>query len=790
MADEKDIQSSEMLSTIFKLNPDAIALTRVSDGKFIDCNHEFLNQIGYSRNEVIGHTSLELNLYSFKKRQEYLDEISKEKFLYNFEVKLRRKDGDFIYILYSARFITLGGEQIILNIGHDITERKKSEDKQEKLSKQLQLALDAAKMGWWHYNPITDISSYDKRYKEIFGVLGSERPNDEILKLLHPDDLPEVWKKVEEALDPVNPIKYHAEYRIYRNNEIRWIEAHGITTFEGHGNSKHAVSLVGTVNDITERKRSDKYQQELLEKEQLLTEELQTTNEELQAVNEELMSSNEELMHQREELIHLNQAIFESEKRMNRSQEIAHLGSWELDINNNHLSWSDEVYRIFGLQPQEFDATYESFLENIHPDDRQAVDEAYSASIRDGKDTYEIEHRIVRKYTGEIRFVYEKCEHFRDSKGDIVRSVGMVHDITNRIKTEEKTKRILESIGESYVEYDNEWRYVDVNTKTEKLIGIDKDKLVNKVVWELFPQLIGTKQYKELHRAKKENIPVKFETQSLLSKNWYEINAYPHPEGLSVYSNNINERKQNEKNLKESEEKYRTLHETMRDAFVSVKMDGQLHDCNDIYLNMLGYTEDEIYNLSYVDLTPEKWHAMESEIVDAQILTRGFSDVYEKEYLRKDGTVIPVELKTFLIRDHEGDPLYMWAIVRDITERKHQNKREQKFIEELKRSNEELERFAYVSSHDLQEPLRMVTLYSQLLERRYKDSLDSDAYDFIEYIVENAKRMKQLIDDLLEYSRVTSQAKEFENIDVEKVLENVLSNLAIPIVENNVNCNT
>ena len=165
------------------------------------------------------------------------------------------------------------------------------------------------------------------------------------------------------------------------------------------------------------------------------------------------------------------------------------------------------------------------------------------ASIRDGKDTYEIEHRIVRKYTGEIRFVHEKCEHFRDSKGDIVRSVGMVHDITDRIKTEEKTKRILESIGESYVEYDNEWRYVDVNTKTEKLIGIDKDKLVNKVVWELFPQLIGTKQYKELHRAKKENIPVKFETQSLLSKNWYEINAYPHPEGLSVYSNNINERK-------------------------------------------------------------------------------------------------------------------------------------------------------------------------------------------------------------------------------------------------------
>ncbi len=82
---------------------------------------------------------------------------------------------------------------------------------------------------------------------------------------------------------------------------------------------------------------------------------------------------------------------------MNRSQEIAHIGSWELDIVNDHLFWSDEVYRIFGLQPQEFGATYEAFLEAIHPDDREAVDEAYSSSLREGRDTYEIEHRVSKK---------------------------------------------------------------------------------------------------------------------------------------------------------------------------------------------------------------------------------------------------------------------------------------------------------------------------------------------------------------------------------------------------------
>jgi PAS domain S-box-containing protein len=140
-------------------------------------------------------------------------------------------------------------------------------------------------------------------------------------------------------------------------------------------------------------------------------------------------------------------ALRESEERLNRSQKIAHLGSWELDVVNNRLTWSDEVYRIFGLKPQKFKATYEAFLERVHPDDRKAVDEAYSGSLREGRDTYEIEHRVVRKSTGEIRYVHEKCEHIREKSGKIIRSIGMVHDITElKIAEEdlEKMNAILE----------------------------------------------------------------------------------------------------------------------------------------------------------------------------------------------------------------------------------------------------------------------------------------------------------------------------------------------------------
>ncbi len=136
-----------------------------------------------------------------------------------------------------------------------------------------------------------------------------------------------------------------------------------------------------------------------------------------------------------------SEKLLEREARLRKTQEMAHIGSWELDIATGNLIWSDEVYRIFGLQLQEFPATYRAFLDYVHPQDRAAVDSAYSTSIQAGVDSYEIEHRVVRKHSGEVRFVHEKCEHLRDASNRIVRSVGMVHDITNRRNAEEALKK-------------------------------------------------------------------------------------------------------------------------------------------------------------------------------------------------------------------------------------------------------------------------------------------------------------------------------------------------------------
>ena len=138
----------------------------------------------------------------------------------------------------------------------------------------------------------------------------------------------------------------------------------------------------------------------------------------------------------------------------------------------------------------------------------------------------------------------------------------------------------------------------------------------------------------------------------------------------------VTEQKQMEEILRASEAKYRHLHESMMDAFIQADMSGRIIESNGVFLNMLGYNEDEIRDLTYLDITPKRWHDLTSRTMD-QVLSRGYSDLYEKEYWRKDGTLVPVELRTLIFKGKDGNPSGIWAVVRDITERK---KIEQKLI--------------------------------------------------------------------------------------------------------------
>jgi PAS domain S-box-containing protein len=155
----------------------------------------------------------------------------------------------------------------------------------------------------------------------------------------------------------------------------------------------------------------------------------------------ELKIANEQLREEITQRKQVEEALRANEKSLAEAQRIAHMGNWDLDLVKNELRWSDEIYRIFGLKPQEFRATYEAFLDAVHPDDREFVNKSYTTSLKNNT-PYDIVHRIERP-DGEVRYVHEKAEDIKDEKGKTIRSIGTVQDITEQKQAEDRIKASL-----------------------------------------------------------------------------------------------------------------------------------------------------------------------------------------------------------------------------------------------------------------------------------------------------------------------------------------------------------
>ena len=227
--------------------------------------------------------------------------------------------------------------------------------------------------------------------------------------------------------------------------------------------------------------------------------------------------------------------------------------------------------------------------------------------------------------------------------------------------------------------------------------------------------------------------------------------------------------------LRKSEAKYRVLHESMVDGFVFVDMQGKIRECNEAYCAMLGYTPEEISNLTYYDLTPEKWHAKEQEIVYTQILVNGFSNVYEKEYRRKDGSIFPVELRTFLVHNVQGEREGMWAIVRDLSERKR-IERVQKDLENQLHQAQKMEsvgRLAGGVAHDYNNMLSVILGYAQM--GLQKTDPDSSLHGDLLEILDAAQRSAAITRQLLAFARKQTITPQI--LDLNETVEGMLNML-------------
>jgi PAS domain S-box-containing protein len=246
----------------------------------------------------------------------------------------------------------------------------------------------------------------------------------------------------------------------------------------------------------------------------------------------------------------------------------------------------------------------------------------------------------------------------------------------------------------------------------------------------------------------------------------------------------ISARKIVERHLVQLESRFRGLLEAAPDAMVVVDHSGEIVLLNVQAENQFGYRRDELLGQKVERIIPEGFaerlltDALRSkEDARAQQIGTGIELIAR----RKDGTQFPIEIMLSPIESAEG--VLVTAAIRDITMRRTAREQLVQMVEELKRSNEELEQFAYVASHDLQEPLRMVASYTQLLSRRYKGKLDAEADEFIAFAADGAIRMQQLIRDLLAYSHVGKKGSDLRDTSSDEALQQALKSLQGAIAE-------
>ena len=234
------------------------------------------------------------------------------------------------------------------------------------------------------------------------------------------------------------------------------------------------------------------------------------------------------------------------------------------------------------------------------------------------------------------------------------------------------------------------------------------------------------------------------------------------------------------KELEHEWRKHKTLSDRANHGVAVVDLEGNLDYINDYFAQVHGYTAEELQGRN-LRLFHTEEQMPRVDALNRQVSEAGSYNAEEVWHKHRDGQVFPMLMNGVLIRDAQGEPLHIAATATDISDLKQAEKKLEQTADQLRSSNEDLQQFAYVASHDLKEPLRMVASFLQLLQKKYGGKLDTEGDEYIAFAVDGAQRMKQLIDDLLAYSRVSTQDEETVAVDCEALLRRALANLRLAI---------
>jgi PAS domain S-box-containing protein len=476
------------------------------------------------------------------------------------------------------------------------------------------------------------------------------------------------------------------------------------------------------------------------------------------------------------------------ENLLDQSARLAKIGSWEIDtrVRPHFLEWNGTTADILeteqrGILLQEALQVYADQFRKIATDVmHQLLEEGMSFDQEILLTTAKGNQKWIR-CLGQAQVL----------DGKVIRAFGSFQDIHDRKVTELEFKElfqernsILESIGDGFFALDRLWTVTYWNNQAEKLLNVDKDSILGRNLWEVFDQESNTLSFVNYHRAVETGEMIHFEEYYEKLNLCFSISAFPSDSGLTVYFKDITTAKESEKLLSESNERFEKVAEATNDAIWDFQIETGKVFFGKGFQTLFGHPLDLAkprIEMLHGFIHPEDKERVMKKMISSQNdpSINAWNDEYR--FQKADSTYAYVINRATFIRNKKGKLLRTIGAITDISDRKNYeeslkilNQNLEQQAKELATSNLELEHFAYVASHDLQEPLRMVSSFLSQLERKYKDDLDEKAQQYIHFAVDGAKRMRKIILDLLEFSRVGKDKEENEQVDMKELVHEVI----------------
>ena len=368
------------------------------------------------------------------------------------------------------------------------------------------------------------------------------------------------------------------------------------------------------------------------------------------------------------------QALREREQNLADAQRIGHLGNWNRNIVTNELQWSDEIYRIFGLTPQQFGATYQAFLASVHADDRQRVDDAINAAVGERRQ-YNIQYRIVRP-DGAVRTVDAQGEVTFDDDGAPLRMLGIVLDVTERLATQqalrvsdERFRRALDRSSDAVVIVDSEMRITYVNDAGCALSQYPREEVLGRCYSDFFVDFkfdverairrideLGTVRFtREVRRSEGAVITVEHNVIALGDDSYLGV------------AHDITPRLESERAVVESEERLRTVFETVRSGLMVAGRDGIPILTNRAATDLFGYSREQLLRTPVESLIEPEFRAIVGQNIATRMSGEPAPEQYQIQMRRADGKVIDVDVRAAPF-SLEGEVVGVLAELRDVTE--------------------------------------------------------------------------------------------------------------------------